>query len=358
MKSQWILIPLLSATLLGSPLRAQEPGSDALMQHYHAYQSALAAGDPAEAEQQVAQAYRIALETLGPEHDNTINLAFNWGNSLLALERKDEAHSAFEAALTSLEAVDGNEALTLLDPLVGQARASEDDKEAITLLERAIEIADEQGTSLQRAAAQVAGFDRLSHSLSGQRKAWRWMDQALETYRAELPENALERVKAEFKMGQIEMARGRKKTAIQHFGTVVEAFSDLSFDYPYELAAHARLVELYEAVGKRDLATPHCQAIGNMVPWSDAQEQTPLVRIAPDYPIAAARRRLEGHVVVEFTIDEQGFVQDPEVKESEGHKAFAKETLKALKQWRYAPKFDQGKPVPARTSVEMKFALE
>ncbi len=58
-----------------------------------------------------------------------------------------------------------------------------------------------------------------------------------------------------------------------------------------------------------------------------------------------------------LTIDKNGFVTNPEVIKSKGGKSFEIETLKALKKWRYAPKFIDGKPVEAETTVQIDFSV-
>ena len=72
----------------------------------------------------------------------------------------------------------------------------------------------------------------------------------------------------------------------------------------------------------------------------------------------AAMGRREGYVVIEFSIDEQGFVTSPDVLEYTGSKKFIRATLDALDQWRYAPKFTDGEPVVAQNmKVQMDFKL-
>ncbi|WP_226565823.1 energy transducer TonB [Shewanella chilikensis] len=106
-----------------------------------------------------------------------------------------------------------------------------------------------------------------------------------------------------------------------------------------------------------DKATQHCQAIGNMRPWSVDQEQRPLFRAVPGYPIQYARMSREGWVNVEVTVNEQGFVSHVEVLDSKGGKQFETETVKAVSKWRYAPKFVDGKPVSAKTWSKISCTL-
>ena len=117
------------------------------------------------------------------------------------------------------------------------------------------------------------------------------------------------------------------------------------------------LVRLYQQQNSPDKATEHCQAIGRMTPWQDNQEQTPIFRAAPQYPQSVAKRGQSGWVQLEFTIDESGFVKDPKVLQWEGSKAFEAPSIKALKQWRYAPKFENGEPVAAISRVQLDYKI-
>ncbi|RTE86594.1 MULTISPECIES: energy transducer TonB [Gammaproteobacteria] len=67
-------------------------------------------------------------------------------------------------------------------------------------------------------------------------------------------------------------------------------------------------------------------------------EQTqPLVRVAPRFPVEAARRRLEGYVSLQLTVDNEGRPQNITVVDSEPEGVFEREVIKAVEQWRYVP---------------------
>lgn len=72
-------------------------------------------------------------------------------------------------------------------------------------------------------------------------------------------------------------------------------------------------------------------------------DATPIVRIEPKYPMAAARDGKEGYVILSFTINEVGGVEDVEVIEAEPKRIFNKEAKRALKKWKYKPKVEDGK---------------
>ena len=65
-----------------------------------------------------------------------------------------------------------------------------------------------------------------------------------------------------------------------------------------------------------------------------------------------------GTVEIEFTVSADGFVQNPKILKSEGGISFEKEALIAVKKWRYAPKFKNGIPIAAKSTVVLDFEIQ
>jgi protein TonB len=72
----------------------------------------------------------------------------------------------------------------------------------------------------------------------------------------------------------------------------------------------------------------------------------PLVRVEPQYPPQAQRRRLEGWVAVRFTISTAGSVKDATVIKS-SDAVFERNALQAVSKWKYQPQLQAGKPTEA-----------
>ncbi|MBT1450885.1 TonB family protein [Glaciecola sp. XM2] len=79
--------------------------------------------------------------------------------------------------------------------------------------------------------------------------------------------------------------------------------------------------------------------IGGMMRDGDA---TPIVRIDPKYPPEAARDGKEGWVLLSFTINEVGGVEDVEVLDADPRRIFDREAKRALRKWKYRPKVVDG----------------
>src|SRR5207247_699112 len=85
----------------------------------------------------------------------------------------------------------------------------------------------------------------------------------------------------------------------------------------------------------------------------------PLVRIEPDYPLAAAQRGLEGWVIVRFTITPIGTVRDAAVVKSDPKWTFDEAAVRAVSRWKYNPKIEDGLAVERRgVQVLLRFQLE
>ena len=57
--------------------------------------------------------------------------------------------------------------------------------------------------------------------------------------------------------------------------------------------------------------------------------------VAPDFPRAAERRGIEGHVVVRYNVSPEGAIADIEVVEATPAGVFERAVMQALEGWRY-----------------------
>ncbi|MBD1574983.1 energy transducer TonB [Vibrio sp. S11_S32] len=88
------------------------------------------------------------------------------------------------------------------------------------------------------------------------------------------------------------------------------------------------------------------------------QQAMPLYRAQPTYPARMLQRRVEGYVVMSFTIDGRGKPEDIQVIEAKPSKAFVRSAVQALRHWKYQPKIEGGSAVKqSNQQVKIEFKI-
>jgi TonB family protein len=80
-----------------------------------------------------------------------------------------------------------------------------------------------------------------------------------------------------------------------------------------------------------------------------------LHRVPPVYPEQAKMFHMQGKVILDATVMEDGSVRDPKVVQ--GEPVLARCAVEAVKQWRYQPFVLDGKPVKTETRITVDFRL-
>lgn len=91
--------------------------------------------------------------------------------------------------------------------------------------------------------------------------------------------------------------------------------------------------------------------VGGMV-----QEPKKIVHVEPAYPPMAKSARVQGTVIIEATIDDQGNVRDARLLRSQP--LFDDAAVDAVRQWKYTPTLLNGQPVEVVMTVAVNFALK
>lgn len=77
--------------------------------------------------------------------------------------------------------------------------------------------------------------------------------------------------------------------------------------------------------------------------------------VEPDYPRAAALRRLPGWVDVTFTVQVSGRTGDVAVAAADPPGLFEEAAVTAVRRWRFAPPAGTGAPGPLRSRIRVRF---
>ncbi|MDA0708489.1 MAG: energy transducer TonB [Proteobacteria bacterium] len=87
-------------------------------------------------------------------------------------------------------------------------------------------------------------------------------------------------------------------------------------------------------------------------------EYRPTVRLAPQYPFRAIEEKIEGFVVVSFTIDTEGNTKNIRAVDS-SHKMFERNTIKAVERFKFRPRTINGIPVEVdNVTNKIEFGFE
>jgi len=83
----------------------------------------------------------------------------------------------------------------------------------------------------------------------------------------------------------------------------------------------------------------------------------PVKTVAPEYPEAARREKLEDDLRLRVLVAPDGHVQDVQVLEIR-HEVFRDAAIEAVKQWRFEPARGESGPRPAWIVIPVAFHLE
>lgn len=89
-----------------------------------------------------------------------------------------------------------------------------------------------------------------------------------------------------------------------------------------------------------------------------ALDVEPTVRIQPQYPSSALRAGIEGSVTVDFTIDTDGSVKDPEIVDADPPRIFDDVVLRAIRRWKFEPEIVDGVAIEKRAREVIHFRLQ
>jgi protein TonB len=92
-------------------------------------------------------------------------------------------------------------------------------------------------------------------------------------------------------------------------------------------------------------------------PAGRTSEPIPLVKVQPEYPAAAKKRRTEGWVELQFMVGIDGVPKQIEVIRAQPAGMFDRAAIRAMSRWKFKPAERDGQPVEARAKTTVGFKL-
>ncbi len=102
-------------------------------------------------------------------------------------------------------------------------------------------------------------------------------------------------------------------------------------------------------------ATPTPSVAAQSAP--EARNFQLIKKVDPSYPQRALRQRMEGWVELSFTVTVNGDVTGVEVVNAQPKREFDREAIRALQQWKFKPRIENGKAVQASARQRLEFRL-
>jgi TonB family protein len=333
------------ALLLAPMTAAAATSEEKFKSAYAAYQQHIAANETKQARASAKVAYQVGTKLFGKTSVNTANLANNYAALLNDTGEFKKARKTLKGQLQILEQRYGSSATQLVPMLFELGRANFDAKAppiSLDYFQRAATLAENHDNPIY---AAKRNFDIATTilNLGYYPGSEPFMRRAYEIYSEHVEPSDFRLGLTSYQMAIWAMTRQQNEQAIAYLNGSLTSFRTNDGNMgDLERTVRYRLVETYERMGLRDAATEHCLALGASQAWS--LPPAPVFGTKAAYPQAAIDNKLSGEVQLAFTIDENGYVNNPTVAES-SDAVFDESALEMIRQHRFAPRFENGEPV-------------
>jgi TonB family protein len=148
-----------------------------------------------------------------------------------------------------------------------------------------------------------------------------------------------------------------------HRGHLLERVTHLCKEVPMSRPRIATLVTTFAGLLALTaflavLAFPMAWAAGPLKVEGNVKAPKIVNKVQPEYPASAREAKIEGTVVVNTVIDEQGRVRNPTVAESSGNADLDRSAVDTVAQWTFQPATLDGKPVEVYYTITIRFASD
>ena len=342
---------ILSLTCVGASAYAQDEADfEAFDKVWLAYTAAIETSQVEliiQSSESVLDAARLVFD---PSDERLPLIMVNHGNALIQGKRHDEARTVLERALELAVSIHGKDSVQLVIILSSLAETHNEfkDSDKQRYYKRAKKILErDSGSDNETYLALMLKAGTNIYSSGDTWAGKPYLQIARDGFLTTGGSDDFRAGVAAYYLAKVHFSRRKLKDSTTYLLAALAGFQrDDDASVQYQLHTRAFLVQVYEYRGKSDLATEHCVAIGRLSKLRADQDYLPLFRVAPRYPQEMLSRGSEGFVDVAFTVDELGFVRNPEViRTGPGDRGFKKVAIDAVERFRYAPRFEDGEAV-------------
>ncbi|WP_188152482.1 hypothetical protein [Teredinibacter waterburyi] len=339
---------LLAITLCGASVAIANPKLE-FKTAYMAYQKCIQVKDYGCAVSNAEKAYLAGQDAFRPGSMNLADLAYNYGNVLLASTNpvhKAKSLAALEEALPLVKDAFGEESermLALLADLVeAQGYAPATVEKNVGYWEQAVELSQKLNGKKSVPHAQV--LMRVTNVPLNQPgydsdKAYKLAKLAHKLIRSEFGESSSAAGLVAFSLGRYELSIKEYKDAVDNFNSALPGLADAKNDSAERLRqAHIGLVTAYQNLGKPERATEHCIAVTKLAPVANTKAIQPLYQPAPNFSDDDLASTQAASAKFQFTVTAEGSVADLVVVTNTFTEAMLNTLQQAILNYRYAPK--------------------
>lgn len=299
----------------------------------------------------VSAAVAIYRATAFEDKHGYAQLLFSAGAMLAAARAgSPDAQVLLQEALEVLEGEFGKKSPELIPTLVELGKLTRiGSREQLGYYRRASEIGDSSlGAVLAADVKLRIGLELVQQPVF--RETVDYLTRAHRTYERRLGKEHPKTALAALGLAEAHFGVGQTKRAQRYLEDALEFYTnDSTDDRSNLLRARRLLMAIHLDNGEEALFDEQLMEVGRLSEGFVAPENLiPVVKYAPIYPQRAAQAQAEGYVVLKFTVNETGHVEDPLVVES-GSKTgrgewFHEAAIEAALKFRYIPRYVDGVP--------------
>lgn len=311
-------------------------------QAYQSYKQYMDVNDRQLALGAAADAYKLGSRVYEKNNVNTAKLAINYATLLNDARQYKKAKKVLNGKLEIMEEAYGNDGGDLVSLLIELGRAHldlSDPATGIGYFERASLILDNNENVLIKG---LRNFDIVSILLKRRANvhARPFVQVSHAAYKQVLQSNDIRLGLAAYHMAMFAIRDSHHEDAVDYLNESLNAFeSDDGKVGDLERTVRTLLVDILERSDKSEDATEHCLALGEKQEWRSLPKL--LYMVPPTLDKSLAKEAPTGRVILNFTVNEQGFVRSPRVSSSTAP-GLNDAALAVIGQFRYAPRFEGG----------------